>query len=259
MIEHRPRRLGRLRHDPQALVRAPQLADHRFAAMAPTPVVDRQAVAFQPRLFSNDILPVCTCAALANAALAVSALNGFQTLIVDAAVPAFYAACVGMSGASNSELAGTEGAVAIDVLRRQVAAGFDVGQEARLVGLFGTVLLDRAHLATGIARLGAGYWGVRLHARDMDAAGAAVPWDDDQRDPGPLEGGHMLNAWDYTGLGDTDVVRLATWGGFKTATWRWVETRLDEAYGLIWRQLARADGLDLGVDLTALEVALRTY
>ena len=258
MIDRRPRRLGRLRHDPQALARAPQLADHRFAAMAPTPMVDRQAVAFQPRMFSNDILPVCTCAALANAALAVSALNGFQTPIVDAAVPAFYAACVGMPGASYTELEGTDGAVAMDVLRRQLAAGFDVGQETRLVGLFGTVPLDRAHLAAGIARLGVGYWGVRLHARDMDRAGSAAPWDDDQRDPGPSEGGHMLNAWDYTGLGDTGLVRLATWGGFKAATWRWVEARLDEAYGLIWRQLARTDGRDLGVDLAALEAALRS-
>lgn len=258
MIDDRPRRLGRLHHDPQALAQAPHLADHRFAAMAPARAVDRQAVAFQPRMFSNDTLPVCTCAALANAALAVSALNGFQTLIVDSAVPALYAACVGMPGASSSELAGTAGAVAIDVLRRQVTAGFDVGEETRLVGLFGTVPLDRARLATGIARLGVGYWGVRLHARDMDAAGSNVPWDDDHRDPGPLEGGHMLNAWDYTGLGDTDLVRLATWGGFKSATWRWVKARLDEAYGLVWRQLARTDGRDLGVNIAALEAALRT-
>ena len=257
MIEARPRRLGRLHHDPVAVARAPRLADDRFAAMAPAPVVDRRAVAFRPRMFGNDILPVCTCAALANAALAMSALNGFQTLIVDAAVPAFYAACLGMPGASAAELAGTDGAVAMDVLRRQITAGFDVGQETRLVALFGTVPLDRARLAAGIARLGVGYWGVRLHARDMDAAGSIVPWDDDHRDPGPVEGGHMLNGWDYTGLGDTDLVRLATWGGFKAATWRWVEARLDEAYGLIWRQLARADGQDLGLDLGALEAALR--
>ena len=258
MIDHRHRRLGRLRHDPEALAAAPQLADHSFAAIAPAPMMDRQAVPFQPRMFSNDILPVCTCAALANAALAVSALNGFQTLIVDAAVPAFYAACLGMPGASNTELAETDGAVAMDVLRRQAVAGFDAGQETRLVALFGTVPLDRTRLAVTIARLGVGYWGVRLHARDMDTVGSAEPWDADRRDPGRFEGGHMLNAWDYTGLADTSLVRLATWGGFKAATWRWVEARLDEAYGLIWRQLARADGQDLGVDVPALEATLRS-
>ncbi len=251
-------RLGRLEHSEAALAKAPQLGTHRFAAMPPPPTVNREAVPFQPRLLDNDILPDCTAAALANAALAVSALNGFETAIADAAVPAFYATCIGMPGASAAQLAVTQGAIALDVLERQLSSGFDVGQAAPLTGLYGVLPLAPSALATALAHLGPSYWGVTLTARDMDNADSATPWDDDGRsDPGPIAGGHMLMAWDYVGLAETDTLRLATWGRFKLATWRWVRHRLDEAYGLVWRQLSTVGGTDLGVDVTRLEADLK--
>ncbi len=252
-------RLGRLGHSEAALAKAPQLATHRFAAMPPPPAVDRGAVPFQPRLFDNDTLPDCTAAALANAALAVSALNGFEAAIADTAIPAFYAACIGMQGATAAQLAVTEGAIAIEVLERQLTRGFDVGQDAPLTGLYGVLPLAPSSLATAIAHVGPGYWGVTLTARDMDNAASAEPWDDDgSLDPGPIAGGHMLMAWDYAGLAETDTLRLATWGRFKLATWRWVRRRLDEAYGLVWRQLSTVSGTDLGVDVARLEAELNT-
>ncbi len=250
-------RLGRRAHNAAALAAAPQLGTHRFAAMPPPPALDRAAVPFQPRLFDNDTLPDCTAAALANAALAVSALNGFEAAIADAAVPAFYAACIGMPGATAAQLAATEGAIALDVLGRQLDRGFEVGQAAPLAGLYGALALAPSALATALAHLGPGYWGVTLTAQDMDSAGSTAPWDDDaSRDPGPVAGGHMLMAWDYAGLAETDTVRLATWGRFKLATWRWVRRRLDEAYGLVWRQLSTVGGTDLGVDVARLEAEL---
>ena len=57
MIDDRPRRLGRLHHDPQALAQAPHLADHRFAAMAPAPAVDRQAAHSSPHSAPERDLP----------------------------------------------------------------------------------------------------------------------------------------------------------------------------------------------------------
>ena len=251
-------RLGRLGHSEAALASAPQLGTHRFAAMPPPPALDRASVPFQPRLFDNDTLPYCTAAALANAALAVSALNGFETALDDAAVPSFYAACIGMPGATATQLAVTQGAIALDVLARQLTDGFDVGQAAPLSGLYGVLALAPSALATALAHLGPGYWGVTLTARDMDNAESAAPWDDDgSTDPGPVAGGHMLMAWDYAGLAETDTLRLATWGRFKSATWRWVRRRLDEAYGLVWRQLSTVSGTDLGVDVARLEAELR--
>ncbi len=248
-------KLGRLPADPERIARAPQLAAHRFAAAPPLPSLDRSAVPFLPRLFGNDTLPDCTGAALANAALAVSALNGFETAILDADVPAFYAECIGMPRASPAQLAATDGAVALDVLRYQFASGLGVGAQTVLCALFGAVREDRAALANALVNLGPGYWGVTLTERDMATAHPGIVWDT-EGDSSPPAGGHMLVGWDYSGLGDLDTVRLATWGAFKRATWRWVEARLEEAYGLVWRQLARADGADLGVDVAALEAQL---
>jgi hypothetical protein len=68
-------------------------------------------------------------------------------------------------------------------------------------------------------------------------------WDvQDGRDDGDVVGGHAVIAWDYSGLGGGDTVRLGTWGVWHQASWAWVATRLDEAYSLVWRQLERADG-----------------
>jgi len=43
-------------------------------------------------------------------------------------------------------------------------------------------------------------------------------------------------AWDYTGLGDTDTVRVATWGQLIRVTWRWLERATDEAHALDFPQ-----------------------
>jgi hypothetical protein len=91
-----------------------------------------------------------------------------------------------------------------------------------------------------MARLGVGYWGVTLLERDMEMPPL---WDvQPGRDDGAVVGGHALIAWDYTSLADNGVVRLGTWGEWQPATWAWVSARLNEAHGVVWRQLVRADG-----------------
>ena len=132
-------RLGRLPADPAALARAPSLAAHRFAALAPPAAIDRGAVPFAPGLYENDTLPDCTAAGLANAAGMVAALNGFSLAIDPARVPAFYAGCVGCAP-TDAAMAATDGAVMLDVLTRQAVEGFDVGPQL-LAGLFGTLPL----------------------------------------------------------------------------------------------------------------------
>lgn len=226
-------KLGRLPHDPVALAAAPA---HRFGDDTPPPVLDRSGVAFAPGEYGNRIFPDCTAAGLANYARAVTALNGYA-LAVDPDKPlAFYGECVG----NPDDLESTHGAVLLDVLNRQASVGFDIGPQ-RLVGLYGTVQRERASLALSIARFGAGYWGITLHEQDMVTFGGDGPWDLTDND-GPAVGGHCVVAFDYSGLGDTDTVRIATWGVWKPATWRWIEARLDEAHALVYRQLVRADG-----------------
>lgn len=226
-------RLGRLPHDPLAL--AHTLA-HRFGTEPAPAVLDRGALGFAPELYENDTLPDCTAVALANAARAVAALNGYELVVDPASVPAFYAGCIG----NPPNLAATDGAVMLDVLGIQASRGFDIGNQC-LNGLFGTFdVRSRSVLALGIARFGVGYWGVTLRERDMERGPV---WDVQAgRDDGNIVGGHAVIAWDYSGLTDDGLVRLGTWGSWQPATWGWVAARLDEAHGTVWRQLERADG-----------------
>lgn len=247
-------RLGRLPHDAGLLAAAPSLMEHTFGALAPLERLDRSGVAFTPGLYRNDVLPDCTAVALANHAAAACALEGYALAIDPAKVPAFFAASIGESGAPDAVLAAAPGAVALDVLAFQSRNGLDLGLQVPAVGLWGTVEpADRAALANGVARLGGGYWGVDLYEADM----AMPPVWDATGDPGDPVGGHMVLAWDYTGLSDTDTVRIATWGGWQPATWRWVRARLGEAFGLVWPSLAAAQ--TFGVDQVRLAAELRQW
>lgn len=65
---------------------------------------------------------------------------------------------------------------------------------------------------------------------------------------------NCLGLWDWTGIEDTDTVRLATWGMLQRATWRWVRSRMVECHALTWRDIGGAiDGVDydkLKADIT---------
>jgi hypothetical protein len=100
-----------------------------------------------------------------------------------------------------------------------------------------------------MCRLGGAYLGIVLHDRDMQTVGQT--WDIGLRGSSPV-GGHCVVGWDYTGLGDADTVRLMTWGAWQPATWRWLEARVEEAWGLAWGYPTMPDGVDTGVDLAGL-------
>lgn len=227
--------LGRKHHDPVQVARAPR---HTFGATLPPAVLDRSHLSLMPGLYGNDIYPDCTAVALVNAARGVAVLNGFGLVVEPDKPLEFYAGCVG----NPPSLAASDGAVMLDVLRHQGATAYDVGPQ-RLVGNFGTVRANRTSMALAMARLGFVYFGVTLLDRDMEAVNSGTPWDTvDGRDDGGIVGGHAVFAWDYAGMGDNDHVRVGTWGQWQPASWKWIEARTDEAYALVWRQLARADG-----------------
>jgi hypothetical protein len=236
-----PLALGRLTHDPAALARAPQLGQYTAAWGAPPPQLNRDAIAYAPRLYRNDALPDCTAAGLANAAL-----NGLGAVAIDEQhVVNFYGACVRC--ADPAQLAATDGARELDVLSYQARNGFDVGLPAPLVADCATFdPQNRDLLANVMAHLGSGYLGVALAMADQAAAEGAGVWDTNtpanagDTTPGSW-GLHCLLCWSYSGLGDGDVVKLATWGGLQLATWRWVASRIEEAHAVIFRDLVGAD------------------
>ena len=122
--------------------------------------------------------------------------------------------------------------------------------------LWGT-LPNATAIAQAIDKLGHAYLGVTLRERDMQMPAV---WDfQPGRDDGKPVGGHCIVGLDFTGLGDDDTIRMATWGQFQPATWGWLQRRLDEAHALVYRQLAATSGADLGVDVAMLQADLAAF
>jgi hypothetical protein len=220
--------LGRRAHNPAAVAAAPHL---RYSTDAPPPAtLDRSALNFQPTLAGNDQYPSCTVAGLLNGALAAEALSTGGGLAFDpmAWMP-FYAAVAGCD-ATPAAIGASGGLNMLDVLRYQGRNGFNIGAVAPLTGSFGVVPTDRLSLARVTAGLGFAYLGVDLAQSDMTSAPGAA-WGLATPDPTL---GHCLLLWDYTGLGDDDLVGLATWGQFQECSWIGLEARLQdqEAYAI---------------------------
>jgi hypothetical protein len=137
--------------------------------------------------------------------------------------------------------AADQGASMQDVVEWQEQHGYNIGSES-LIGEPHTIdHTDRNALALAMVQWGHVYCGVTLRQRDMTEVDANAPWDwVHGRKDGRVVGGHAISFWDYTGLKDTDTVRIATWDMFQDATWAWVHARLDESYAFTWPQLAAA-------------------
>ena len=227
------RALGRLQHDPIAVASVPQ----HYAAVMPKPALDRSHIPFTPGLYDNDWAPNCTAVALANAARGASWSAAGCDLVVDPAKPlAFYAECVNVPDEKPAILA-TDGAVGLAVLGQADRLGFDIGPQSLVPAWRRCRVGDRFAMADAIDSQ-ALYLGVGLALADQ----AYTTWD--TATPGDQTcgswGGHMVFGWDYTGLGDTDIVRIGTWGGWQKVTWRWVDARAREIYAITFRQIGAA-------------------
>jgi hypothetical protein len=234
MPDFRDYRTGRSAHDIPDLCAAPGLLN--VAAIAPPAILDRSAIDPGARMFNNDTDPDCTAAAIGNIILAAGALNGFEPVVVDDRIPAFYAACAGVANTSAAIMA-TDGVRLLSALQRAAHQGIDVGQQWSLYPFVGTVPCSRLAIAHTTDRFVCANLGIRLYERDEEAAGVL---DADGSDAGAMVGRHSLLTFDYTGLGDTDRVRLITYGTLWTVTWRWIAARIDEAHGLYFPQLMPA-------------------
>ncbi len=253
-------KLGLLPAHPTDIARAPRLGAHPIARRVAQPVLDRNAVPFGPCVFGNDTLSDCTAAGMGNAALALGALDGFQPVVTEPAVEAFYSAT---SGYVPGQPATDCGAVLTDVLAYQAAKGFNPGGDL-LTGPWATVdPFDRNMLALGMETFGVVVLGVALSEADMNRVGQ--PWDvgvmSTGADPAPGSAGlHCLLGWSYEGMKDGDLVWLATWGTLQAATWRWVERAIREAHVVVWRSVLRTAGVNWsGVDYDRMVVEAQAF
>lgn len=228
-------RLGMTPSHPNRVANAPR---HTFGAVPPPAVLDRSSTRVAPELYENDTLPDCTAVAYLNGARFVAALNGYDLYVADLSARDLYSRFI----PAGVDAVNTDGAVPLDVLESQIIKAVEIGPQG-LVAHYGVINHSRSALATSLARFGFGYWGVMLYERDMDDFSAGRPWTaSGGRDDGQPVGGHMIPAFDYLGLSDDATVRVGTWGRWQAASWSWIAARLMEPYGLVWRQLARADG-----------------
>lgn len=247
-------RLGRLPHHPEAVARAPKLSA-RMPAPSPPARLDRSHIDYRPGLLGNDAWPDCTAVSIANAAIGFTAANDGALAVSQADVGRFYAATAGIP---VEDIAASDGALLIDAMHHQCVAGLpDASGQVLVTGPFGTIYpADRALIATACALIGPVVLGVNLTMADQHPGvwdigrpGADKPW-----------GGHAVTMWDYTGLGDADTVRIATWGALQAVTWRWLYAQCQEAYVAAWRDLMPADGRSWGgLDYDGLAADVATW
>ena len=232
--------LGRNPHDPERLARGLMAAP---APMPYLPLLDRSAIDPQPSTWDNDQTPDCTTAGLANSLTAQGVILSAPPIIAANKPLSLYATIKGMPGATEQQLAATDGAVMMDVLDYVETNGFDVGGQVPMVPVQRFVIHNAREAIAGVMcdkKTTVGYLGIRLYARDMDVIGQG-PWTAKIADSGDLVGGHCLLSWDYAkGLSDNDLLSLLTWGIKQPASWAWLMERLDESHGLEWPQLALA-------------------
>lgn len=250
---------------PTRLDTAPSLKLFRAIAERKAPaVLDRSKIIYPTSMYDNDKYGNCTSAAVANTMNIIATLNGFALQIDNTDVDAFYALCTGW----NPTIPGTDnGADPTLVLCKLATQGFTLGHAGKYkyvyYGNFGTVdTTDRNAMANTIDIMGSLYGAFGM--AEADSLTAAGNGTFDINTPGNQTpwswGGHLMCIYDYTGLSDTDTVRLSTWGGLRRATWRWVESRLAAAYGIAFRQLLTTQGLShLGENWATLQSEVSSF
>ncbi len=249
MRDFRAMRHGRLPHDPERLARAPRLDGHVFALAPPPAALARGHVAYAPQMDDNDKVGDCGAVGLANGARAVAALRGNALDIATAAVLAFYARMGYRLGPPVVD----PGMRLLDALAAQAAQAWMAKEQLPLTGPFASFdPADRMMAARAMDQIGWAYCGFALALSDQ----RADVWDTETPasagDPTPGSWAcHCMDLLYYDGLSDTDLVYLATWGMIQRATWRWVQSRMDEAHVVIWRLVAGIDYDRLRADCAA--------
>lgn len=226
------------------------MADTQFIQTPPPPVLDRSHLNPSFKMFFNDTIGDCTCAAVYNTLIAWQSLVDSSIAIPEVLAVELYSAITGYTP-DNPQT--DQGAAEDDVLAYGVKNGFAT-RDYTYYPLWGTVDCGNINMmATLMSKLGVAYQGVYLRKGDLDLLDAGQVLDVVPNMDMQIAGGHALLLWDYTGLSLNSRVRLITWGSIVTATWAWVLARSVESHGLVFPQLMSPAHQKLfGLDWTAL-------
>lgn len=182
----------------------------------------------------NDRMGCCTIASLGHAKQVMTAANGNEVTVADAAILDGYVTITGAEGAAYNPSTGQNdnGANELDVLnhyRQQGFFGEKLDAYAAVTQTSQREVMDSIHLMGGC------YLGVALPIAWQNAAVWDVPqqisiFSRREWQPGSW-GGHAVYSHAYDAAG----VEVTTWGGKMKMTWRAFFTYVQEAYALYKR------------------------
>ena len=209
------------------------------AASADTgrPIIPRAAVKPIVGLYGNDKLSNCSSVAIANGINGISALlypsaPQSRQIITTANVNYFYSRSTGYDPSKP----GTDRGADADTVARMVQmTGYPTHSEFLFPAIGEVEFSNIPSLRHGLDAFGVLNLGVGLSINDIknDVWVTGTTPDDRMGSYGY----HMLNLWDYEGVGLDDPVTLLSFGRPQQSTWRWVLERTVVCYGHAYHQL----------------------
>lgn len=233
------------------------MKDPGFVSEPPPLVVDRSHLTPQFKMFYNDTIGNCTCAAVYNAMIAWQSLTDSGIAIPEILAVELYSAVTGYNPENPST---DQGAAEDDVLAYGVRTGYAT-RDYLYSPMWGTIDPGNINLmASAVAKFGVAYQGVVMRRGDMERLDSGQPLDTVSGMDMSIAGGHALLIWSYEGLRPNDRVQLITWGTLITATWEWVLARSIECHGLFFPQLmSPAHQKLIGLDLDSLRDQTKAF
>lgn len=236
---------GLLAHHPAQLAAMPNFVQPETSVYTIPECLDRRMIAFAPDVDSNTIYPDCTAVQVANSIKAFSTIySGVPFSVPVQNVLNLYATTVGVH-ATPEDLRATHGAVYAEVIKNVLAHGLQVNDQLMCVP--NVCVLDNSikQLATATDLYGCANIGIRLYERDMQIAASPeeILLDADGSETGRMVGRHMTMTWDYLSLAPTGVWRVNMWGRLLPVTTRWLQSRVDESWAHIYRNLVSPDNV----------------
>lgn len=186
-----------------------------------------------PSLFpidGNDTYGDCVVAGAAHAETVFNGLIGKRVVFPDADVIKTYLHITG--GADD-------GLVMLEFLKFWRKYGFD---GHKIEGFARISVRDHENVRRAIELFGGVYLGFRVQADAIRNFEHHQMWE-----PGPADGGHCVDAVDYT----PELFRVLTWGDVQDGSVRWWDAQVDESYAILPPE-AREEGFAPGIDFATL-------
>lgn len=199
------------------------------------------------KMYANDTVGDCTCAAMAHLLMNWTAHTGAMVSPAIEEVLSIYSAITGYDPISGTNDNGAAITDTLDYWHTHPLSGHKID---------GWVQIDPTnleHVKQAIYLFGGLDIGVQLPSSAMDQTDAHKAWDV-LPDDGGLDGGHCIPLFGYGSAGTTAI----TWGARQQITWEWMQKYCDECYAIVSLDWLSTSGIAPShLDITALRADLQ--